>query len=183
MVVALLSLDVDDTSQRRHNVLIALCKVYSKRFYDTDRGPRSSSKIVDTAEYLNSSSGWIACCAVAPERSTMIEPFEGSQRYFAPPFDLQPSFTKSLQEPRLRLLDRNEASVASSHQFLPPLPIAKTADSSGLRSLWPVSAIKSIYSWLHHELFCACYSQALTKYCLAQQVVHFGSLGPIPMIK
>ena len=142
MVVALLSLDVDDASQRRHSVLIALCKVYSKRFYDTDRGPRSSSKIVDTAEYLNSSSGWIVCCAVAPERSTMIEPFEGSQRYFAPPFDLQPSFTKSLQEPRLRLLDRNEASVASSHQFLPPLPITKTADSSGLRSLWPVSSMR-----------------------------------------
>ena len=29
-VVTLLSLDVNDASQRRHNVLVVLCKVYSK---------------------------------------------------------------------------------------------------------------------------------------------------------
>ena len=131
-VVALLSLDVDDASQCRHNVL-GLCKVYGERFYDTDWQQRSSSKLVDTAEYLNSSSSRIMCCAIASEwLLTMIELFEGSYHYFTPSFNFQPSSMESLQEPGLvicRLFNRNKASTA------------KIADSSSLHSLWLVSAM------------------------------------------
>ena len=43
-VVALLSLDLDDTNQRMHNVLALCTTINSERFYDTDQRPRSSSK-------------------------------------------------------------------------------------------------------------------------------------------
>ena len=47
--LTVLSLDLDDASQRMHNVLAhsaysTMHKYNSERFYDTDRRPRSSSK-------------------------------------------------------------------------------------------------------------------------------------------
>ena len=92
-------------------------------------------KKVDTAEYLNSSSGQIVRWGVASEQLTMIEPFEGSYCYSAPSMDLQPSSTESLQEPRLvtsQLLDRAATTFSST---------AKLLIQSSLHSLWPASAM------------------------------------------
>ena len=71
-VVALLSLDLDDASQRMHNVL-ALCTSIIADIFMIQ---------IDAQDYrvskLTQQSAQIVYCGIASEQSTMIESFEGS---------------------------------------------------------------------------------------------------------